>query len=157
MIIIQNAKCRSMNSVRKGKRKGGRSKKRKGKSYSTLILSSICTHFYFLTRAGTMNISQHTKHKLAALTDWCTYRYSHIKNMRSHLAPVVHSVHPGSHNFDVNNVLIQSDSGMWSMDMCIKFPGKLAKLADSQTPRPHPWFQILRGWSLEICKSSSFP
>lgn len=27
---------------------------------------------------------------------------------------------PGSYNFDVYDVLIQSDSGMWSMDMCIK-------------------------------------
>ena len=66
-------------------------------------------------RAGIMNISQHKQNenvsplpnKSAPLSDRLVY--THVEPDQEyyfHLAPVVHRVHPGSCNFDVNNVLL---------------------------------------------------
>lgn len=78
--------------------------------------------------AGIININQPKQNanllplpnKSTVLSKRLVYIHIYIHKSRRivhfNLALAVRSVHPGSYNFDVNIVLLRSDSEMWSME-----------------------------------------
>lgn len=72
---------------------------------------------------------------------------------------MVHRVHPDSNNSDVNNVLLRSDSEIWSMDTYVKIawePYCTCIFLDPKTT-PMIWNPWERGESLGICTSNGSP